>query len=197
LARPSSRFAFFQDGRWQVLDNSALAFGDPTTHLHFHHCMESIMYHLGLLLATFAWQTMVPVQPAPSISRVAWLAGCWEANRGSRTIQEHWMAPLGNTMVSVGRTVRGDSLTEFELVIIRAGGSSLAYEAHPSGQAPTVFLATTVTERSVVFENRQHDFPQQVAYERRGADSLLAWISGPMTGQTRRIEFPYVRVKCQ
>jgi hypothetical protein len=82
------------------------------------------------------------------------------------------------------------------VVIIRAGASRLAYEAHPSGQAPTVFLATTVTERSVVFENRQHDFPQQVAYERRGADSLLAWISGPMKGQTRRIEFPYVRVKC-
>ena len=155
------------------------------------------MYHLGLLLAAFAWHTAVRAQPSPTISRVAWLAGCWEAKRGPRTIQEHWMAPLGNTMISVGRTVRGDSLTEFELVIIRAGGSSLAYEAHPSGQAPAVFLATTLTERSVVFENRSHDFPQQVAYERRGADSVLARVSGSMNGQTRRIEFPYARVKCQ
>jgi hypothetical protein len=176
----------------------ALAFGGPTRHLRstiLHG--ESIMYHLGILLATVAWQAAASAQPAPTISRVAWLTGCWEAKRGSRTIQEHWMAPLGNTMVSVGRTVRGDSLTEFELVVLRAGGSRLAYEAHPSGQTPTVFLATTLTERSVVFENRQHDFPQHVAYERRGADSVLAWISGPMNGQTRRIEFPYVRVRCR
>ena len=155
------------------------------------------MFHLGLLLAAFAWQATVPAQPSPTISRVAWLAGCWEAKRGPRTIQEHWMPPLGNTMVGVGRTVRGDSLTEFELVVIRAGSSSLAYEAHPSGQATAVFLATTLTERSVVFENRQHDFPQRVAYERRGADSVLAWIAGPMNGQERRIEFPYVRVRCE
>jgi hypothetical protein len=157
---------------------------------------ELIMYHLVLLIATFAWQAGVPARRAPTIARVGWLAGCWEAKRGSRTIQEHWMAPLGNTMLSVGRTVRGDSLTDFELVIIRAGGSGLAYEAHPSGQASAVFLATSITERSVVFENRQHDFPQQVAYERRGADSVLAWIAGPMNGQERRIEFAYARVKC-
>jgi hypothetical protein len=155
------------------------------------------MYHLGLLLTTLAWHVAVPARQAPAIARVAWLTGCWETTRGSRTVQEHWMAPLGNTMVSVGRTVRGDSLTEFELVVIRAGSKGLAYEAHPSGQAPAVFLATTVTERSVVFENRRHDFPQQVAYERRGADSVLAWIAGPVNGQTRRIEFAYARVECR
>jgi hypothetical protein len=59
-----------------------------------------------------------------------------------------------------------------------------------------VFRATTLTDRTVVFENRQHDFPQQVAYERRGTDSLLAWIAGPMNGQERRIEFAYARVRC-
>jgi uncharacterized protein DUF6265 len=156
------------------------------------------MYHLGLLLAMLTWQTgIMPRQQAPTIRRVAWLTGCWESKRGSRTIQEHWMAPLGNTMISMGRTVRGDSLTEFEQVIIRAGRDGLAYEAHPSGQAATVFRATSATGESVVFENPTHDFPQRVAYERRGADSLLAWIAGTINGKPRRIEFPYARVKCQ
>jgi hypothetical protein len=156
------------------------------------------MYHLGLLIATLTWQTAImPMQQTPTIGRVAWLAGCWESKRGSRTIQEHWMAPLGNTMISMGRTVQGDSLTEFEQVIIRAGRDGLAYEAHPSGQASTVFRATSATDDSVVFENLTHDFPQRVGYERRGADSVLAWIAGTIRGRTRRIEFPYVRVKCQ
>ena len=34
-------------------------------------------------------------------------------------------------MVGVGRTVRGDTLVEFELVVIREQGNQLAYEAHP------------------------------------------------------------------
>lgn len=155
------------------------------------------MYHLGLLLAALAWHAAAPARQAPAISRVAWLTGCWEAKRGSRTIQEQWMAPLGNTMLGAGRTVRGDSLTEFELVVIRASARGLAYEAHPSGQGGAVFVATTITDRSVVFENRQHDFPQRVAYERRGADSVLAWVAGPMNGEERRIDFPYARMKCQ
>jgi hypothetical protein len=49
----------------------------------------------------------------------------------------------------------------------------------------------------VVFENAQNDFPQKIGYERRGADSLVAWISGPRGGTTRRIDFPYKRISCQ
>ena len=155
------------------------------------------MYHLALLIATFAWQAAVPGQPTPTIARVAWLAGCWEARRGSRVIQEHWMPPLGNTMLSVGRTVRGDSLAEFEMVIIRAGGAGLAYEAHPSGQPPAVFRSSALAAGSVVFENLAHDFPQRIGYEAQGGDALLAWTEGPVNGQVKRVEFHYRRVACQ
>jgi hypothetical protein len=132
----------------------------------------------------------------PGIQQVAWLTGCWEQRDRRHVVQEHWMAPLGNTMISTGRTVRGDSLTEFEQVVIRAGAGKLVYEAHPSDQPPAQFTAVAATDHSVVFENRQHEFPQQIGYARRGADSLTAWIAGSTGGKQRRIEFPYARVKC-
>lgn len=136
-----------------------------------------------------------PQQPV-TIERVAWLAGCWEQRSARGTVEEHWMAPRGRTMVSMGRTIRGDSLFEYEQIILREKNGRLEYEAHPSGQAVAAFTSTIVDDTSVVFENLQHDFPQRVGYIRRGGDSLIGYVEGPRNGQNRRIPFPYARVTC-
>jgi len=116
---------------------------------------------------------------------------------GDRLVEEQWMAPRGNTMLGMGRTVSGDRLIEYEVIVIRQEGDRFAYDAHPSGQAPAVFLSRNVTVTSIVFENPEHDFPQRIGYERSGDEGLLAWIEGPREGKTRRIEFPYRRAACR
>ena len=136
--------------------------------------------------------------PAPAdIQQLTWLKGCWSAANARRTIDEHWLAPRARTMINVGRTVRGDSLFEYELVVLREQGQRFAYEAHPSGQLSTVFLSIVANDSTVVFENAGHDFPQRVAYRRVRADSLVAWIEGSAEGKIRHIEFPYRRVNCE
>ena len=100
------------------------------------------------------------------------------------------------SMLGVGRTTRGTTLVDYEMVLIRERGDQLAYEAHPANQEPAVFMSATIGEQSIVFENLKHDFPQRVGYERREADRLLAWIEGPQNGQTRRVDFSYERVPC-
>ena len=149
---------------------------------------------MRLLLLTLAFTLQAPGR-APGIDDVAWLTGCWEYSSGARTVEEHWLAPRGRTMMNAGRTVQGDKLVEFETVIVREQDGRLAYEAHPSGQPSAVFLSQRIGDREIVFENLQHDFPQRVGYKRDG-DSLLGWIEGLRNGQTRRIEFPYHRVAC-
>jgi hypothetical protein len=57
-------------------------------------------------------------------------------------------------------------------------------------------MSIAISDTMVVFENPAHDFPQRVGYQRRGADSLVAWIEGTMQGQARKIEFPYARATC-
>lgn len=106
------------------------------------------------------------------------------------------MSPRGKSMIGAGRTVRGDSRVEYELVVIREKDAQLAYEAHPSGQPSAVFLSRSISGSEVLFENPQHDFPQRIGYRRDSPDALLAWIEGTRNGQTRRIEFPYRRVAC-
>ena len=147
---------------------------------------------LGLTLLVAA----AAAAPPGGIDRVAWLTGCWRMDAAGRVVEEQWMAPRGHAMLNMGRTVRGDSLADYELVVLRERGSQLAYEAHPAGQPSAVFLSREVSDSSVVFENPEHDFPQRVGYLRVGADSLLAWIEGTRNGKSRRIEFPYRRASC-
>jgi hypothetical protein len=129
-----------------------------------------------------------------TISRLAWLEGRWEMSKPGLVIQEQWMPALGNTMMCTGRVVKGDSLIDYEVVVLRQHGARFAYEAHPFGQETATFLSTTVTDSLVIFENLKHDFPQRVGYRRVGADSLLAWVEGPSKGKTKRNEFVYRRV---
>jgi Domain of unknown function (DUF6265) len=136
------------------------------------------------------------IAPLAGIDRIAWLQGCRESVTPRRVIEENWSAPRGKTMLGSGRTLRGDSLVEYELVLIREREGALVYEAHPSGQPSAVFTAREVRDSSVRFENLAHDSPQQVGYRRLGSDSLLAWIDGAAGGTPRRVEFRYARARC-
>jgi len=144
---------------------------------------------LALLLA-------IGSQQAGAIERVGWLQGCWQTSSPQRIIEEHWTAPRGRSMLGAGRTLRGDSLVEYELVVVSERTGVLTYHAHPSGQTGAIFTARAVADSMVVFENPAHDFPQRVGYRRIGTDSLLAWIEGSVQGTTRRVEFPYARARC-
>ena len=89
---------------------------------------------------------------ALTIQRIAWLQGCWQLTSSQRTVEEHWMRPRAGTMLGMGRTVRGETLVEYESVVIREQEGRLAYEAHPSGQAAARFVASRATETEVIFE---------------------------------------------
>jgi len=148
-----------------------------------------------LLLLTAVTLGVGAFPQSTGIQRLAWLQGCWEFVSGARSVEEYWMAPRGDSMVSVSRTVSDGSLVGYELVVVREQGDQLAFEAHPSGQPTAVFVSSTIGEQSVVFENPQHDFPQRIGYQRQGA-GLLGWIEGTQDGQVRRIEFPYRPAAC-
>lgn len=150
---------------------------------------------LGLLLALL-------LGPAPGwaqsarVAQVGWLAGCWQLADGSRTVEEQWTRPLGGIMLGLGRTVRGDSLVEYEQVRLFEREGRLVYAAAPSGQSPAEFVSVAVADSAVTFENLAHDFPQRVRYRRLGSDSLVGRVEGLRRGTVRGIDFPYRRIAC-
>lgn len=148
----------------------------------------------ALALALLAAQ---PPQPQPaSAARLGWLAGCWESTARGRLIEERWMRPRGGVLLGMSRTVRGDTLVEYEQTRIEERGGRLVFAAAPSGQAPGEFESTAVTDSSVTFANPAHDFPQRVLYRRQGRDSLAARIEGTVAGRARAVDFAFRRVAC-
>lgn len=130
---------------------------------------------------------------APSVSQLAWLAGCWTQARPGGVVEEHWMKPLGGTMLGMSRTVRNGKTVEFEYVQIREDGGTLVYEARPSGQPAARFPLESLEDGVAVFENPAHDFPQRIIYRRAGENGIAARIEGTMKGRQRAVDFPFTR----
>jgi hypothetical protein len=132
------------------------------------------------------------------IARLGWLAGCWQRVSAHRSVEEQWMAPRAGLMLGIGRTTNaaGDTLIEFEQTRIHQRGNDLVFTASPSGQQTDTFTATSVSDSSVTFENKAHDFPQRVGYTLKADGSLAAWIEGSQGGKARHVDFPYSRATC-
>lgn len=135
--------------------------------------------------------------PAATIDDLAWLAGAWEFERNDRVVREEWMPPGGGTMLGMSRTVKAGKTVAHEFLLLRTDEQGdVYYVASPSGQATAEFRLVRSDVRSVVFENKTHDFPQRIGYKLREDRLLLAWIEGKgRDGKLKRIEFPYERVE--
>ncbi len=151
------------------------------------------------LLLALVGGTLQAVQAQDDpLARLAWLGGCWAAVGAEAGSGEQWLPLAGGTLIGVGRTVRGGRTVDFEFLQIRAATDGrIAYIAQPGGRPPTQFLSTTVSEREVVFENPQHDFPQRVIYRRGEGGTLRARIEGLRNGTMKEIDFPLQRVACE
>ena len=105
------------------------------------------------------------------------------------------MAPRAGVMLGMSRTVRGDSLIEWEFMRLHERAGKLVFAAQPARQAPAEFESTSIGSGVITFANPAHDFPQRIIY-RRGGDSLFARIEGVRNGQERGVDFRYARVRC-
>lgn len=149
-----------------------------------------------LLVLTFSISTSSHAE-GESIGNLAWLAGCWASETSESGTGEQWMNPAGGSMLGMSRTIKDGQLAEFEFMQIRRqADGSLAFIAQPSGGTPTVFTLMRMDEAEAVFENPAHDFPQRVIYSFERPSKLAARVEGSIQGETRVIEFPMRRAKC-
>ena len=151
------------------------------------HCSQRV----GLVLILISCMTA----SAADLKDLAWLSGSWVLTNGDRTIEEQWMSPSGGMMIGMGRTLRGGKTMEFEFLRIEQRGDDFYYIAQPNGAPPTEFKLVKSSPTEVVFENLQHDFPQQISYTRNEDGSVTARTSGPGKQGPKTIAFEYKRAK--
>ena len=104
-----------------------------------------------------------------------WLAGCWVSD--DKSTQEVWVIDGEQSLAGFSVTINDNQFGFYELMSIRQDeNGSWFFTAYPSGQASASFKAVQQGENSVLFANADHDYPQEIRYERKG-DRLSASVS--------------------
>ena len=127
------------------------------------------------------------------LSSLSWITGSWSGTQDGVELEEHWISPKGNTMLGLHRDVKGGKTVSFEFLRIDATPEGITYWASPQGRAATPFRASEIKDKRVVFENREHDFPQRVIYWLASDGMLHARIEGTLNGQAASEEWAWKR----
>lgn len=139
-----------------------------------------------------------PLAAQDPVSRLGWLAGCWENRAATRITTEMWTPPAGGLMVGASRTVVNGVARAWEHSRLSAAGDTLVFTAIPSGQREAAFRSTSLTDSSFTVENPDHDFPTRIGYTRVSADSFVARVEGPRPdGTMGGFTAGYRRVSCR
>ena len=95
-------------------------------------------------------------------------------------------------MLGVNRTMVSGRTVAFEFLRLQERGQGVVLLASPEGRCPaTPFSLVELEKNRAVFSNPEHDFPQQVVYERVG-DRLNASIEGVEDGEPKTVGWVFV-----
>ncbi len=131
---------------------------------------------------------------ADQVDKLTWMAGTWVQDADGVSVRETWLAPNDGAMGGVGQTNRPGKRPLVEFMKITAEPAGATFTAIVPGQPPTSFVQIAGRDGEVVFENKDHDFPQRVIYRRCDAD-LCARIEGTISGKLQFQDWRYTRMK--
>jgi hypothetical protein len=151
--------------------------------------------YLLLLMLMLACSHEIKTKQNPLHDFFAKMPGKWMLENGSTV--EKWEKDGNLYKSTVYKVLRKDSIVS-ERIRIREIDGKIYYEATVRGQnqeKPTLFKLIETSSEKVVFENKNHDFPQKIVYQYTGEDKLTATILGMMNGKPQKIEFKYAKIK--
>ncbi|MES2446943.1 MAG: DUF6265 family protein [Bacteroidota bacterium] len=133
-----------------------------------------------------------------NIKHFSFLIGSWEMKTKTGKIVERWQKHQDSLTGSSHKyNAKGDSVLTETIVLKKIDGTwqfcVTGYEKGNEGK--TNFKLISNSNNTFTFENKAHDFPQQIVYQNKGKTELLAWIEGEINGKTRKIDFLYNHIK--
>lgn len=124
--------------------------------------------------------------------------GTWRAIRSDGEIMETWKRKSKTEFTGVSYMVSKADTMLLETVRLYIDSGQIIYAPLTAGQPQqqhVLFTLRSTDGRRFVFENPQHDFPTRIVYDFKTKDSLLAYIEGTVEGKSRRIDYPYKRMR--
>lgn len=134
--------------------------------------------------------------PKVTVNDFNWLLGTWKHEATNSTTFESWRKASDKTLE--GESWRVNKATQQrvfgEAILLAEMGGEVFYLPKTSDNPlPVAFKLTSSQANEVAFENPKHDFPQKIHYKLNADGTVTALVSGTMNGQSRQIEFRYVK----
>lgn len=172
--------------------------------------MKTTIYTIAVLTAIFTVSCkeahdakLPPVEPAAKsfteIKKADWFLGRWENSSKEGNMSEIWTKENDSTFHGESYFVIEKKDTVFaESVRLWQKENQLIYEVSVKGQndeKPVDFAMTSSSDKQLVFENPNHDYPNKITYNKITNDSLVAEISGTKDGKAKSEQFAMKKVQ--
>ncbi len=123
-----------------------------------------------------------------------WLVGNWEAQTKDGKFFEYWSKGDCVLEAQGGELVKKDTVFKEWLTLTKIK-NYWCYIPVVGKQAPIAFALKEIKNRVYVFENKEHDFPQQIIYEYINPDHFKARVEGKMNGKEVKELYEMKRIK--
>lgn len=140
-----------------------------------------------------------------TVSQLAFITGPWTGTMGDRTIEQHWSAPLGDSMVAMYRNVQDGQARLYELLVIEQEGEGVALRikhfAPGTGLVGRQAKDEAINHRLVRVEGQMAVFegtgenPTRVTFSRTSPDALSIVVERMRDGKPVATTFPYTRIR--
>lgn len=140
-----------------------------------------------------------------TIDQLGWIAGAWTGALGDRTIEQHWSAPLGGSIIAMYRSIQNDRATLYELLAIEQEGEGLVLRIKHFAPGPGLVGQEAKDEsmnhslvsldgRMAVFEAAAAGGPLRVTFRSPDPGTLNITVARQRNGVPVATEFKYTRM---
>ena len=129
------------------------------------------------------------------LAEIEWVLGKWQVNESSSF--EEWMKVSKDIYRGKGYKVRKNDTLITETIEIVKRDDAIFYIPSVSDQndgKPVAFRLISKKQEELVFENKKHDFPQRIIYEKRSDSLIDARIEGMKQGFFSEVKFKLKKV---
>lgn len=133
---------------------------------------------------------------SPALSSLDWLLGTWENNQDSLLFQEIWKVKDYNSIEGDGYLLQGKDTSFHENLTILHLNGQILYITQFTGQEAVMFNLTSSEGNYLVFENKEHIYPNKITYNLVNDSTMVAGLEGKnQFGEFVKREFNYYREK--
>ncbi|HEX5743291.1 MAG TPA: DUF6265 family protein [Flavobacteriaceae bacterium] len=158
--------------------------------------IEIVLIFIYLVTSNCTYQ-----QSSTNYSDLNWLEGEWIYESKNGILIEKWEEEKNQLLIGKSYFIKNLDTVYFEELKIEKvrehNKENIYYQALVSNQnkgQPIRFkLISKLNADTLRFENKLHDFPQYIVYQKPKNDTLKTFIEGFQQGKYRRVNFTFIK----